>query len=399
MKLAWRPPPVPDPYVATCRLRSTIIVARAHAGGLPRRRKTGDAAFDEAVVVVALHDWVLGLLDRETRSRLQRLVVDHRFVLHDGQLQASLSGLVERARRRLVKDVDALATRLDRGSRSALKSAWRQALSEPQPAVRDRLVALILRHAAASPDRSWLVLSRRELDGARLRDMVPHVTRGLAGQDPRLDPAGAEALLQHLVDHHDAHPEGIAALAALIAHASPSAWLDRLVAAASWASESALRALSRALVDRLRREPSVAPHATSALHRVTDALPHLAAELAELGFPVDLELLERPWPDDALRRIYRALADRDPQLGATLALRLDAHPAPAALARQLGRIAGPEALPALRPLTRGIFRGGDLKAAARAAVAAIEARHPIEHLRGALSEAEVDAGLTLVDRE
>jgi hypothetical protein len=60
-------------------------------------------------------------------------------------------------------------------------------------------------------------------------------------------------------------------------------------------------------------------------------------------------------------------------------------------------VAGPEVLPLLQPLTRGIFRAGALKSAARDAVEAIGRRHPIDHLRGGLSVSDEGGALTVVD--
>lgn len=303
---------------------------------------TGDARFDDRVLVGGPAQAALAVLNQEARSRVMALVEDGRGEVEDGLVSVRLRGRVMdiATLEQLVAEVAGVASALTPRDFDFPQALARNAGADGLPQVRMRnLEKLLSAFPQSEPAREA-------------------AARALAEPDARLRLRAAMAL--------SGSSEALPVLAALVGDPSAETGL-RL---------DALRTLASGWPYR-----EVSPSVAAALGSGEEPLQREALSL--LGHEKDLSLYEQAVQlgsrsSDALAcqlaRTLGQLGDARAQRALLLLLSRSASEVKAAAAAALGEVGTVEAVEALLPLSRGLLKGGEVKEAAREAIRAIQGR-------------------------
>jgi len=420
-----------------------LVMRRAHALSTEAALATGDARFDEAVFVASPDATVLGACDAATRKALARFTEAGGYIAR-GALRvsdASFDAMSPQQVEGVLSMMMAIAARLEVTREQRLANLLALIRSDASPSVRERLRLTFDAHAevrtaaGARPAGASTVadLKARVLDpfvdrASRVEALAALVTHAGAGPEapimrelaPELVASAAQAIARGLVAGSITPPVGLALVAYLDHNAATKddarvAMLDALgrtrdARLASWLGQMLLaprRELARAALGApVRVSKSAAAMVAGLAPEAKDAAMKLAAEAVSadpsLGCDLLLSLRELV-PSDATALLCEYLAAMaatgDERAADTVASEL-AHEDPTTrltAIRALGAVGGPAHVGRLGELTRGMFRGSDEKASARAAVEAIHARIGT-HLRGGVAVSEgSEGGVSVVD--
>ena len=244
----------------------------------------------------------------------------------------------------------------------------------------ERALSLVASDLAAPLiERIAQIMHRHEADEASSQEVLPVAARvliELAARTPDLDDETFEQLLGALA--LAPLPESFELVLHLCGRKSVAVVTRALVV---------LHKLGKPPFDIMR---SLSPSATGQLQHL---LPTFARNHPELGASLLIEFFDRIEPRNVNPRItyLRAMAaTRDVSVGPRLVRELDSpyEEMQLAVVEALLHLGDLSAVPALKPLTEGLFRSSQLKSAARAAIEAIRAREGARALPGALSLAE-----------
>lgn len=437
------------------RRGSLFVIASAHALAFDEASRTGDASFDEHTFVRTDDTSTLGCFDAATRVFAAELTALGAFVA-GGTLRLDSEALSEAQLARIDEIVERLvgfSQRLHIDQAQANHELVRIARSDPNPQVRAAFNDYLTRTSQLR-DADGLERVRAERDdeqatlerltaqlhnassgrtvrleaGTRLLALFPlsRIERAVSLAGPDLAAPLVERIAQIMARSGGAADTLQAGARLLLGFASrvpklEDATLEELLGALALAPLPAsfdlllslcecksigvvvaalvvLHKLDKPVGEIMRK---LSPGASSQLQQL---LPTFARDHPELGARLLIEFFERIEPRHVNPRItyLRAIgATRDVSVGARLVKEIDSpyEEMQLAVVEALQHVGDLSAVPALKPLTEGLFRSGQLKAAARAAIELIRAREGARSLPGALSIADgADAGgLTVSD--
>ncbi|MFO0751012.1 MAG: hypothetical protein U1F43_35860 [Myxococcota bacterium] len=401
--------------------RPTLLVLPMRSAlRLDERRLSGDPIFDRDVFLLDADPLIHALLDLETRTALHQLVVGRGVVAGGGELRLGAEAAAELgadAIGRCARDLLDLARRLARlTSEVAVAALVRIAADDPIDAVR-ATVARLADELPALRD----ALATASLQPADQTDRTDHAFARLAAiaQDETLGAPARGAALTRLVQ---LFPPSRFAPLVLRLRATLGLWVFYDVAARAREPGPDARALGEVLAAYVSQGDERAAQALQAMMTLElDGATLLqllgprgrsfalgrTPDLAKpgLGLRGDLvaALLPGTEPNPLLGPAYlRALGAVGDARFAALATAALASPYEGVTEAAVAALAAIGDLPsvaALKPLTSGLFRSGELKAAATRAIEAIRQRHGARENPGALSLSASDraGGLSLGD--
>jgi len=425
-----------------------LVIAAQHALSFQGGVHTGDLAFDETTLVQTSDVTWMGCFDAVTRRLASELTALGVFVC-GGAVRLASEELAEHHCRDIdliVGRMVRLTIRLRMEPEQMARELAQIAHQDPDPHVRTMFQQHLQSTAALQDaDRLERVRAESELEDGALARLSSQLSDSRSGRLVRLEAAQrlialfpmkviaralslvasdiTTAVIEHIVQHMRG-PQDEAALKAgdrehagrilielasrmpALADDSLEQLLDALAlvelqAAYDLAIRSCERksvaVLERALVvlHRLDRPPAETMRALSpnALGQVQQALPNFIRKHPKYGAGLLIEFFERIEPRYVAPRInyLRVIAlTRDTRVAGRIAEHVDSpyEDEQLAVVATLEHIGDLSVIPALKPLTEGLFRGGALKAAAKSAIEAIRAREGARSLPGALSLSE-----------
>lgn len=427
--------------------KSLVVIGSAHVVSFDGILTTGDAVFDEQVVIASSSPSVLGCLDAAARAHLATAV----------GFGAYVAGGVLCCERRVTGEVESLWTSLlhvtealrveDTVANAAL---LRMSREDPDPDVRQALARYLLadgtlreleavrqlQEATSADDATFDLLTQRLHDplltraaraevATRLLMLFPlaKLEHTLLAAMPTLQRPLLDVLLQW-VESSDAPPESyevatrlLSKLAAYLetdgferaanafarcgtrgARDRSGTAFDTLVALAGRTfNDVVLSAVLRAMVAQRHHPDRIFVGLSAQQSRIERLLLRLATPHSDLGAGLLLAYFERLDARAVEQRIsyVRAIATtKDTRASDVLVKHLETpyDTLQVAVIKALGAVGTLSAVAALKPYSEGFFRASELKEAAQAAIAAIRERDGARVLPGALSLADATPG-------
>ncbi|MCC6811859.1 MAG: HEAT repeat domain-containing protein [Deltaproteobacteria bacterium] len=321
-----------------------------HALPLVDRVLTGDQIFDANVFVRGPEPFVYGLLDAPARRDLRTLVCDRGARVEGGVLALepwATTRIKSDEVTAVVEAMLAMAAVLARTQAQAEQAIARIWLDDPNAEVRSLYADRFAAHGAI----------RRVVDHAR------------AGVPPKplasLAPSEALALIERVGQNED----GARVVAALCEHPAHDVFLR------------SLHAVMRMNVTTLQTLVGEGSLSSEACERALGIVPELVVKDPSFGATLLGLLFGRLEARNVLlrARYLEAFGEAgDSSWARLVASQLDSPHAEVrdAAIYALAKIGAEESLGALEPFTTGVLRSGEVKNAARGAIAAIEARLP-----------------------